>query len=92
MTNNGIILRRMKMEDIQGVFQLEKLWKEEEVSYIFEPFTREELVKTMTKYNDYHLVAQHGNEVVGYINGILENKGKKRVFKDQEEFLMIENF
>ena len=91
MTKDRIILRTMNLEDINGIFQLEKLWKEENVSYIYEPFTKEELVTTMTEYNDYHLVAMQENELVGYINGIIENSGKERVLKDQENYLMIEN-
>ncbi len=91
MGNDTIKIRKMKHEDISGVFQLENLWKEEEISYIFEPFTEEYFVQSMTKFNDYHLVAVDNNQVVGYINGFIDNNGDKRVFNKNEEFLMIEN-
>lgn len=91
MSNNFFQIRLMKVEDLEGVFKLEKQWEDEKVSYIYEPFTKEDFLKTMNKFKDYHLVAEKNNQIVGYVNGIIKNKDNERVFKRGEEYLMIEN-
>ena len=91
MFKESITFRQITLADVEGIFELEKLWETEQVSFIFEPFTREEFISNLKKFPNYHLVALSNNQIIGYINGIIKNKDAERVFKKNENYLIIEN-
>ena len=91
MQNVDVQIRKATKDDLDGIFLLEEEWKQEEVSYIFEPITKEEFIETMDIFSDYHLVAVENRQIIGYINAKVQNSGNERVFRANEDHLMVEN-
>ena len=91
MFKESITIKQITLADVEGIFELEKLWETEQDSFIFEPFTRDEFISNIKKFPKYHLVAISNNQIIGYINGIIKNKDAERVFKKNKSYLMIEN-
>lgn len=91
MVKEEIEIIKASLRDLEGIYELEKLWEEEKIALQFESIPKEEFEEKMRKYSDYHLIALRKGEIIGYANGIVIKENKNKVFRDGEEYLSVEN-
>jgi ribosomal protein S18 acetylase RimI-like enzyme len=87
----NVLLRECTFQDIDNIFQLDQLWEEENVSYVFTQVSREDFLAEFERFQKYFLVAESDGRIVGYINGSVRNNEKLEVLPKQEAYLEIEN-
>jgi len=66
MTN--VSIRECARQDLEGVFELDKLWREEGVAHIWYG-SRDDVMAAFDRFQNYFLVAESDGRIVGYING-----------------------
>jgi ribosomal protein S18 acetylase RimI-like enzyme len=86
-----VLIRGCTHQDIEGIFELDKLWDEEGVAYFFTYGSRAEFVADFERFQEYFLVAESEGQIVGYINGSVLVNEKVEVLPRQETYLEIEN-
>jgi ribosomal protein S18 acetylase RimI-like enzyme len=88
MTN--ILIRECTRLDLDHVFELDTLWREEGVSYAWYG-DRDELIADFDRFQKYFLVAESDGRIVGYVNGSIRMNETVKVLAEQETYLEIEN-
>ena len=86
-----IHIRSCTHQDIDSIFELDKLWDEEGVAYFFTDISRDDFLADFERFKEYFLVAESGGQIVGYINGSARANEKVEVLPKQESYLEIEN-
>lgn len=86
-----IFIRECTYRDIDSIFQLDQLWKEENVSYVFTHVSREDFIAEFERFQRYFLVAESNGQIIGYINGSIQTSDTPNVLPSQEPYLEIEN-
>lgn len=86
-----ILIRPCTRQDIESVFQLDKLWEAEDVSYVFTPIPLADLIAGFEQFPQYFLVAEHDSQIIGYVNGSLLLNRKLNPLPLQTPCLEIEN-
>lgn len=87
----NVLIRECTHQDIESIFQLDHLWDEENVAYVFTYGTREEFIADFERFQKYFLVAESDGQIVGYVNGSVLVNEKVAVLPEQETYLEIEN-
>ena len=86
-----VLIRECTRQDIESIFELDKLWDEEGVAYYFTYGSREDFSAAFERFHEYFLVAESEGQIVGYINGSVLVNEKVEVLPRQETYLEIEN-
>ena len=86
-----ILIRECTHQDLESIFQLDQLWDEEGVAYVFTYGNREEFIADFERFQKYFLVAESSGQIIGYINGSVRVNTKVEVLPKQERYLEIEN-
>ena len=86
-----ILIRECTHQDLESIFQLDQLWDEEGVAYVFTYGNREEFIADFERFQKYFLVAERDGQIIGYINGSVRVNTKVEVLPKQETYLEIEN-
>ena len=86
-----VLIRECTHQDLESIFQLDHLWDEEGVAYVFTYGTREEFIADFERFQKYFLVAESDGQIIGYINGSVRVNTKVEVLPKQETYLEIEN-
>lgn len=87
-SDEEIIIRKCRMEDIDSVMNLEKEWQYEDITYGFVPETKEYL-ESMT--GDYFIVCEINGQVEGFIFGSVHKSENMAVMNDDDLYIEIEN-
>jgi ribosomal protein S18 acetylase RimI-like enzyme len=87
----NVLIRECNRQDLEGIFQLDKLWDEEGVAYIFDYGSREDFIADFERFQKYFLVAESEGQIIGYINGSVLVNDRVEVLPKQETYLEIEN-
>ncbi len=88
---NQVLVRECTHQDLESIFQLDQLWDEEAVAYVFTYGTREDFFADFERFQKYFLVAKSNSQIIGYINGSVRVNEKVEVLPQQETYLEIEN-
>jgi ribosomal protein S18 acetylase RimI-like enzyme len=88
MTN--VLIRECTHRDLESIFELEKLWKEEGVAYVWYG-NREDLIRDFERFPKYFLLAESDACVVGYVNGSVRPNETVEVLPEQQTYLEVEN-
>jgi ribosomal protein S18 acetylase RimI-like enzyme len=86
-----VLIRECARQDLDSIFQLDHLWDEEGVAYVFTHGNREEFIADFERFKKYFLVAESDGQIIGYINGSVRVNEKVEVLPKQETYLEIEN-
>jgi ribosomal protein S18 acetylase RimI-like enzyme len=86
-----ILIRECTHRDLDSIFQLDQLWDEEGVAYVFTYGSREDFIADFERFQEYFLVAESEGQIVGYINGSIRVNEEVEVLPQQETYLEIEN-
>lgn len=86
-----ILIRPCTRQDIESIFQLDKRWEEEGVSYVFIHIPPEDLIADFERFPQYFLVAEHEGQIIGYVNGSVLLNHKSNPLPLQATCLEIEN-
>ena len=86
-----VLIRECTHQDLESIFQLDQLWDEEGVAYVFTYGNREEFIADFERFQKYFLVADSDGQIIGYINGSVRVNTKVEVLPKQETYLEIEN-
>ncbi|MCG8347484.1 MAG: GNAT family N-acetyltransferase [Chloroflexales bacterium] len=86
-----ILIRECTRQDLDSIFQLDTLWDEEGVAYVFTHSNREDFIADFERFPKYFLVAESDGQIIGYINGSVLINHKVEVLPKQEMYLEIEN-
>lgn len=84
-------IRQCTLDDIDAIFQLESEWEQEGVSYEFVPVRRSEFIAQFERFQQYHLVAESGANIIGYVNGSIRQGDKSAIIPAQAPYLEVEN-
>jgi ribosomal protein S18 acetylase RimI-like enzyme len=87
----NVLIRQCTHQDVESIFQLDKLWDEENIAYVFTYGSREDFMADFERFQKYFLVAESDGQIVGYINGSVLINEKVAVLPEQETYLEIEN-
>ena len=90
-TMKKVLIRECTHQDLDSIFQLDHLWDEEGVAYIFTYGNREDFFADFERFQKYFLVAESNGQIIGYINGSVRVNEKVEVLPKQETYLEIEN-
>ena len=88
-----VTIRPCTDDDIESIVQLDRLWDEEGVAYVFVYSSKDEFLSDFERFREYYWVAESEGEIIGYINGsvrVNENQ-KVAILPNQEPYLEIEN-
>jgi len=88
MTN--VLIRGCTHQDLEGIWQLEKLWKEEDVAYVWYG-NRDSLIADFERFPKYFLVAETEDRIVGYVNGSVVVNETVDVLPKAKTYLEVEN-
>ena len=88
MTN--VSIRECARQDLEGVFELDKLWREEGVAHIWYG-SRDDVMAAFDRFQNYFLVAESDGRIVGYINGSIRTNETVDVLPKQQTYLEVEN-
>ena len=88
---NPVLIRECTHQDLESIFQLDQLWDEEGVAYVFVYGSREDFMADFERFQKYFLVAESDGQIIGYINGAVRVNEKLDVLPRQETYLEIEN-
>lgn len=88
---NQILIRECSHQDLESIFQLDQLWDEEGVAYVFTYGSREDFIADFERSPKYFLVAESNGRIVGYINGSVRVNQKVEVLPKEETYLEVEN-
>ncbi len=86
-----VSIRECTHQDLESIFQLDHLWDEEGVAYVFTYGNREDFIADFERFQKYFLVAESNGQIIGYINGSVRVNEKVEVLPKQETYLEIEN-
>jgi len=86
-----VLIRGCTQQDIDSIFELDKLWDEEGVAYFFTYGSRDDFIADFERFKDYFLVAESEGQIVGYINGSVLINEKVEVLPKQKTYLEVEN-
>jgi ribosomal protein S18 acetylase RimI-like enzyme len=83
-------IRTCTLSDIDSVIALERQWEQEDIAYgDFNPLSREAYVSILERFPAYFLVAESGEQLVGYIHGSVQRDKPVEVI--QEPYVEIED-
>jgi hypothetical protein len=68
-TMQQVLIRECTHHDLDSIFQLDRLWDEEGVAYVFTYGTREDFMADFERFQKDFLVAESNGQIIGYING-----------------------
>ena len=88
---DNILIRECTRQDIESIFQLDQLWDEEGVAYIFTYGNQDDFIAEFERFQQYFLVAESDGQIVGYINGSVLVNEKVHILPKQEIYLEVEN-
>jgi ribosomal protein S18 acetylase RimI-like enzyme len=86
-----VLIRECTHQDLESIFQLDQLWDEEGVAYVFTYGNREEFIADFERFQKYFFVAESDGRIIGYINGSVRVNQKVEVLPKEETYLEIEN-
>ncbi len=86
-----VLIRACTHQDLESIFQLEPLWDEENIAYVFTYENREEFLADFERFQKYFLVAESDGQIVGYVNGSVLVNEQVEVLPKRETYLEIEN-
>jgi len=84
------LIRECTHRDLDAVSQLDALWKEEGIAYVWYG-DRARLVADFERFPQYFLVAEIDDRIVGYVNGSVRANESLDVLPKAERYLEIEN-
>ena len=85
-----IVIRECTDEDLTRVLELDKLWNEEDIAYVWYG-ERYDLVAEFDRFRRYFVGAESEGRIVGYINGSLRTNETVDVLPKQTTYLEVEN-
>jgi ribosomal protein S18 acetylase RimI-like enzyme len=83
-------VRACTRQDLESVAQLDNLWNEEGVAYVWYG-DRAEIIADFERFPQYFLVAENGDRIVGYVNGSVRANDTVEVFPKTERYLEVQN-
>jgi ribosomal protein S18 acetylase RimI-like enzyme len=87
-----IRIRACTLNDIDSVIALERRWEQEAIAYgDFNPMSREAYVAILERFPAYFLVAESGEQLVGYIHASSDPEQRSEVIPEGEPYLEIED-
>jgi ribosomal protein S18 acetylase RimI-like enzyme len=81
-------IREGSFEDIDKIYDLQRRWLEEGITYGFSPTSKEYLEK---KLGRYFFIAEYENIVVGFIYGTIHTAKDISIFIDGEKYIEIDD-
>ena len=86
----NVLIRGCTHRDLEGIWQLDNLWNEEGVAYVWYG-DRDSLFADFERFPKYFLVAETEDRIVGYVNGSVRVNETMEVLPKSETYLEIEN-
>jgi len=81
-------IRECRSEDIEVIYNLQKAWAKEDITFGFNPADKGYLVKKLGKY---FLVAEYGQEVIGFVYGTIHEAKDLSIFKNGEKYIELDD-
>jgi ribosomal protein S18 acetylase RimI-like enzyme len=88
MTN--ILIRECTHQDLEGILELDKLWNDEGVAYVWYG-SPEDPIEAFERFPKYFLLAESDGCIVGYVNASVRANETVEVLPKQQTYLEVEN-
>lgn len=85
-------IRACTQDDIDAILGLERQWEQEDIAYgDFNPMSHEAYVTILERFPAYFLVAEHNDQLVGYIHGAVHHDNPIEIIPADEPYIAIED-
>ena len=84
-----ILIRECTHKDLESIYQLDQLWEDEGVAFIFTHVSREDFIADFERFQKYFLVAESDGQIIGYVNGSVRVNETVAILPEQEAFYRV---